>query len=172
MVDARAFDGREIELQPYRRRAAARPREFVAQYELALMIWFQDFSGAPGPVLEAEPPLCRALERSPRNDAGHGLRGEVLLRAGRYTEAALSFAEAARLRPRHPRYHYCARFALQRAGDFEAAERALAAARRVAGPRLQEWSTRGSNPLEDYRLSLLKEALRLRKKREASLFVR
>ena len=166
VLDAQAYDGRQLELAPYRRWAAARPGEAAAHYELALMIWFQHYSGVPGPVLDAEPPLRRALERSPRAHAVHGLLGEVLLQSGRSGEAAQAFQEAARLRPRQPRYLYCASVALEKAGDAAAARRALEAARAVAGPRLKDRFTPGSNPLEDYRYALLKEVTRLRTRRE------
>ncbi len=166
VVDARAYDGRQLELAPYRRRAAARPREVAANHELALMIWFQHFSGAPGPVLEAERPLRRALERSPRAHALHGLLGEILLRSERDAEAARAFEEAARLHPRHPRYHYCASVALEGAGEAAASKRALATAKRQAGPRLRDRFTRASNPLEDYRFSLIGQVTRVRKHRE------
>ena len=167
VVDSFAFDGREVELLPYRRGAAARSGDALPQYELALMIWFAHFSGVPGSVLEAERPLRHALQLRPRSPALHGLLGEVLLRGGRDAEAARSFAEAARLRPRHPRYHYCASVAFEKAGETSAGQRALDAAKAVAGPRLKRRFTPGSNPLEDYRSSLLEEALNLRQKRES-----
>jgi len=166
VLDARAYDGRRVELAPYRRRAAAQPHAVTAQHELALMIWFQHFTGAPGPVLDAEPPLRRALQRSPRSHALHGLLGEILLRAGRDAEAARAFGVAARLLPNHPRYPYCASVALEGAGEEAAARRALRTAKRRAGPRLKARFTRASNPLEDYRLALLTQATRVKQKRE------
>jgi hypothetical protein len=51
-------------------------------------------------------------------------------------------------------------------GDAAAARRALARARRVAGPKLKRRFTPGSNPLVDYRTSLLGAAARLREARE------
>jgi hypothetical protein len=166
VMDAGAYDGREIELAPYRRRAAERPREKAAQSELALMIWFQHFLGSPGPVLEAEAPLANALATSPRDHACHGLLGEVRLRGGRPAEAALAFEDAARLHPRHPRYHYALSVALAESGDEAGAAGALEAAKARAGPRLKSRFTRGSNPLQDYRTALLGEVVRVRKARE------
>jgi hypothetical protein len=165
LVVARAFDGREAELAPYRRRAE-HSADASAQHELALMIWYGHFSGAPGSVLDADPPLRRALALRPRSHALHGLLGEVLLQAGRHHDAARAFAAAARLHSRHPRYHYCASVALGKAGDGEAARQALLEAKRVASPRLASRFTSGSNPLVDYRTSLLREVARVRRRRE------
>jgi tetratricopeptide (TPR) repeat protein len=169
VVDSFAYDGRQLALEVYRRRAAARPGRPAPQYELAVMIWFHHFTGSPGPVEEAEPTLRRALELKPRAHAYHGLLGEILLRAGRERQALQAFGEAARLRPDHPRYHYCASVAYEAVGDAVAAKRALTRAKRVAGPKLQERFTRASNPLEDYRYSLLCEAGRLRERHEGLL---
>lgn len=166
VVDHLAYDGRRLELAPYKRRAAAGPDRPAPQYELAVMIWFHHFTGSPGPVEEAEQPLRRAIALKPGAHAYHGLLGEVSLRAGNADDAARAFAEAARLHPRHPRYHYCLSAACEASGDGLAAKRALARARRVAGPRLRERFTRASNPLEDYRYSLLLGVRRLREERE------
>jgi hypothetical protein len=170
VADALAYDERQAVLQPYRQRASRRPESFARLYELGLMTWYQHFAGAPGPVGEAEPPLLRALQLNPRSAACHGLLGEVRLRGGRARPALAAFLEAARLLPRHPRFHYCASVAHQLAGDVAAARRALARARRMAGPKLKRRFTSGSNPLEDFRYSLLCEATRLRERHEG--FVR
>jgi hypothetical protein len=166
VMDAGAFDGRQVELEPYRQRAARHPGERAAAYELALMIWFEHFTGAPGPVLEAEAPLLAALAASPRDHASHGLLGEVRLRGGRPAEAARAFEEAARLHPRHPRYHYCLSVALGETGDEAGSARALETAKARAGPRLKRRFTSGSNPLQDYRTALLGEVARVREARE------
>lgn len=166
VFDSFAYDARQAALEPYRRRAAAAPESAARQYELALMIWRQHFVGAPGEAAEAEPPLLRALQRSPRAAASHGLLGEVRLRCGRVRDAAAAFVEAARLDPSRPRFHYCASVAHRLAGDARAADRALAEAKRVAGPKLRRRFTSGSNPLEDYRYSLLCEAGRLESRYE------
>jgi hypothetical protein len=56
--------------------------------------------------------------------------------------------------------------ALEGAGEAAAAKRSLRAAKRRAGPRLRARFTSASNPLEDYRLSLISQAMRVRQKRE------
>jgi hypothetical protein len=162
VFDCFCFDARQAALEPYCRRAAASPDSAERQYELALMIWHHHFIGAPGDIAEAEGVLLRALARKPGAAAGHGLLGEIRLRDGRARAALPAFVEAARLQPRHPRFHYCASVAHGFAGDAAAADRALALAKRVAGPKLARRFTSGSNPLEDYRYSLLCEAVRLR----------
>ena len=166
VFDSFAYDARQASLAPYRRRAAAEPDSAARQHELALMIWYHHFARAPGEVAEAEPPLLRALQRNPRAAASHGLLGEVRLRCGREREAVPAFVEAARLAPGHPRFHYCASVAHQLAGNAAAARESLAKARSVAGPKLKARFTSGSNPLVDYRYSLLCEAGRLRVKYE------
>jgi hypothetical protein len=166
VMDAGAYDGRETELGPYRRRAVRHSAEKAAQYELALSIWFHRFTGSPGPVRDAEAPLLAALATSPRDHACHGLLGEVRLQDGRPVEAARAFEEAARLHPRHPRFHYCLSVALGEAGDAAGAARALEEAKERAGPRLKSRFTSGSNPLQDYRTALLGEVVRVRKARE------
>lgn len=166
VVDQNAHDGRQLELAVYRRRAAAKPDRPAPQYELAVMIWFHHFTGSPGPIEEAEWPLRRAIELNPGAHACHGLLGEISLCAGNAGAAVQAFAEAARLHPEHPRYHYCASVAYEALGDAVAAKRALMRAKRVAGPKLKTRFTRGSNPLEDYRYSLIREAGRLRERLE------
>ncbi|HEX9187961.1 MAG TPA: hypothetical protein VGB87_12855, partial [Vicinamibacteria bacterium] len=166
VMDAGAYDGREVELAPYRRRAARRPDEKAVQYELALLIWFQRITGSPGPVHDAEAPLAAAIATSPRDHACHGLLGEVRLQDGRPVDAARAFEAAARLHPRHPRFHYCLSVALAEAGDEAGAARALEEAKARAGPRLRSRFTSGSNPLQDYRTALLGEVVRVRKARE------
>ena len=166
VIESAAYDERQAQLEPYRRRAAQSPGSATRLYELALMIWYQHFRGSPGPLAQAVPPLQRALELQPLSAHGHGLLGEVQLRAGRPGEALSAFLQAARLLPRHPRYHYCASVAHELVGDAAAAKHARARARSAAGPRLKKRFTPASNPLEDFRYSLLCEAVRLREKHE------
>jgi hypothetical protein len=166
VLESAGYDERQAQLEPYRRRAAQSPGSAARLYELALMTWYQHFRGSPGPVTEAAPPLRRAIGLRPLYADGHGLLGEVQLRAGRPREALSAFLRAARLVPGHPRYHYCASVAYGLVGDAGAAKRALARARRAAGPRLKSRFTSASNPLEDFRYSLLCEAVRLRQRHE------
>jgi hypothetical protein len=123
VLDAQAYDGRQLELEPYRRRATASACEAAAHYELALMIWFQHYTGAPAPCSTRSPLLRRALERSPRAHAVHWAAGKVLLQSGRSAEAAQAFQEAARAGPA-TRGISTARAWPSKAGDAAAARRA------------------------------------------------
>jgi uncharacterized protein (TIGR02466 family) len=103
----------EDAVQAYRRALARQPGHRLALYDLARLRW--RLGDEP---FDAE--LLQAQQTDPRSPVAAAVRGQLLLRAERFAEAAEAYAEAVRRAGEVAAHHDGLGQALARLGEFEA----------------------------------------------------